>query len=411
MRLSPMRARVTSTLAAVLLAALATPSVAAIRTGAWTGDFSIPAFDGPVRAAAIQNGQYFVGGDFRWASGLSAQNVARWTGEAWAPVGGGLPAPVNRLAPWGADLLAATQSGVALSAPVMRWDGAVWRPFGSTLYGDAEALLVDGPDVYVAGALFQPQGTNGDRVLRWDGAAWQPIGGTFDGRILSLALYQGELYAGGEFLTAEDQFASRIARWDGAHWQSVGGGTDAGGSVAVNALMVYRGWLIAGGTFTGIGGRRIHGIAAWNGTEWDSLPDTPPDSWVTDLQVEGDLLHVAGVLQVPNFWAAGVVTFDGQTWNPPSPYPDWGIQDVALEDGVMIAVGYPSQISSGAPSYSRTPVRDVVVRDPTWRPLVAGKPSMRGLAGPSWTEVMALTRIAGSCTPAGTSSTPLPARP
>lgn len=387
MRLSKIRARVTSALAAVVLAAVATPSLAAIRTGDWTGDFSVPAFDGPVRAAAIRDGQYFVAGDFRWAGGVRAQNVAKWTGEAWAPVGAGLQAPVNRLALWGTDLLAASTFG---GAAVMRFDGVSWRPLGPDLYGEAQALLVDGPDVYVAGSLLQPGTTNGERVLRWDGSMWQPIGGTFDGRILTLAFYQGELYAGGEFVMAEDQFVSRIARWDGTHWQPVGGGTSGGGGVAVNALTVYGGRLIAGGYFTGLGGSPIHGIGAWNGTVWDSLPETPKDAWVTDLQVEGSLLHVAGVLQVPNQWASGLVTFDGQTWRPPTPYPSWSIQDVALEGGAMMAVGDASQLSYGTPPGSSSPVRDVIVRDPTWKPLFGWKPTMRGLFGPSWTEVMTL---------------------
>lgn len=358
--------------------------------GSWTGDFSIPGFDGSVRACAVHGGQYVVGGDFQWAGGVSARNIAQWTGDRWAPVGQGLPRPVARLVTWGTDLLAATESDGRESSPVMRFSAGSWRPLGPQLYGSAEALLIEGPNVYVAGPLFDVGLSNSPRVMKWDGGSWQAIGGGFDGRVLALAIYQGDLYAGGEFLNAEGQYVSRIARWDGAHWQPVAEGTNTGGNVSVRALAVYDGRLIAGGLFSSLGGVPARGVAAWNGAAWDSLPNTPKDCWIYDLVVEGDLLHAAGVLQVPNLWGSGFATFDGQSWRVPTPYPDWGIQDIAAQNGALVAVGYSSGLLTGTPAVDRVPVRDVVVRDPSWHALDSWRPSMRGLLGPSWTEVMAL---------------------
>lgn len=380
--------------AAVVFSALTLPAQATIRSGDWTGDFSIPAFDGHAYAGAILNGQYYVAGNFHWAGAVPVQNVARWNGSAWTPVAGGLPFPVSRLAVRGTELLAATSSGFPSNGPVMRFDGA-WAALGSNLSGEARALLVNGEDVYAAGYLDIDDNAM-NRVVRWDGAEWQPVGGAFDGGIQALAVYQGELYAGGDFGNVEGQPASRIARWDGAHWQPVGGGTDDRIGDAVSAFAVYGGRLIVGGSFTSLGGLPIHGIGAWNGATWDSLPETPRDAFVSDLEPDGNTLYIAGLFQVPNQWSAGLVMFDGQHWLLPDPYPGWRMSDLATENGAMISVGDASDLYGAGARLSQMPMRNVIVRDPTWRPLFAWKPGMRGLLGPGWTAVSALHAYQGS---------------
>ena len=403
---SSKRAAMRSILLIALAAALSSAPASA---GSWTGDFSIPAFDGPLQACAFHGGQYVVAGDFQWAGGLHISNIARWNGTLWTSMGEGLP-PVNRLAHWGSDLLAATSTDDSRSSAVMRFSGGSWRPIAPALHGSAEALLATPGELYVAGMLYREGLYQASRVMRWQGGSWHVVGGDFDARILALAIYNGDLYAGGEFLYAEDRPVSCIARWDGTRWQPVGG---AGGPEisSIRALAVYGGRLVAGGSFTSLGGEAIHGIGAWNGQAWEALPNTPQDAVVNDLLVEGNLLHAAGVLQVPNQWAAGVATFDGESWSVAMPYPDWGIVDIAGWDNAqalpipetsaseayfaLLAVGDPSGLISGAPAFDRTPVRDVVVRDPSWRSLTPWQPGMRGLLGPSWTEVKALHVHAG----------------
>ena len=387
--------RVVGTVLVVLSQALLTTpaAIAAAPTGVWTGDFAIPAFDGDVYACAILDGSYFVGGEFQWAGEVPTRNVAMWTGSEWAQVGLGLPSRVRKLAVWGTELLAATDDYLSSNAPLMRFDGVSWKPVGTGVYGEVDAILVDGPNVYVGGQLYQVGSTNGYRVMRWDGFEWQGVGGAFDNRVRALAMYQGQLYVGGEFLSVGSASASRIARWNGTQWEEVAGGTGAGGSVYVGALETYQGRLIAGGWFPSMGNVSTNGIAAWDGSTWQALPETPVDVVIQDLQTEGNLLHVAGVLQMPAEWAAGLVTFDGATWRPPSTYPSWGISDVAIGDGALIAVGFHSELVE---TQSRViPTRDVVVRDPAWRPLTPWRPTMRGLLGPSWTMVSALHNYGG----------------
>jgi len=363
-------------------------------TGAWTGDFSVPAFDGATVACAVFNGTYVVGGSFQWAAGVPAHNVAMWTGSAWTQAGEGLSGPVTCLEPNGAELLAGTNNFNTGVSPVLSFDGLSWRPLGANLYGAVNALLVSGANLYAAGQFLLPDQSNGPRVIVWDGSAWHSVGGIFDGDLHALAIFHGDLYVAGEFLSAEGTPASRIARFDGTHWQDVGGGTGAGGGVQISALAVFGDRLYAGGAFSSIGGVDANGVGAWDGTSWHELPNTPDDVFVRDLQVEGTLLHVAGVLQVRNQWASGLATFDGTSWTTPSPRPSWGVEDVAVGAGSLIAVGDMSGLERPNAGLDE-PARNVVVRDTHWHGLAPWQPEMRGLMGDFGTQVNALQLYQG----------------
>jgi hypothetical protein len=360
--------------------------------GEWLGDFSIPAFDGPTVAGAVFNQKYFVAGRFDWAAGVPARNVVMWTGSAWTQAGEGLATPVTCLTPAGSKLLAGTTTFVSGVSPVMSFDGASWRPLGAGLFGIVKALLADGAQVYAAGDLLLPDFSTAPRVVVWDGAAWRPLGGTFDNDIHALAIFRGEIYAAGDFLSADGEPASRIARFDGTHWHDVGGGTEPGdfnGQPTVAALAVLGDRLYAGGSFKNMGGTGARGLAAWDGAAWHGLPNTPADAQIRDLAVDGGLLQIAGLLQVPNQWSAGLVTFDGTNWVPPSPTPTWGVEDLAVGDGALLAVGQMDGFWSALSPFVE-PARNVVVRDPQWRGLAPWQPGMRGLMGPYWTQVSAL---------------------
>lgn len=389
-------ARALRVLAQACLAVLFTLPIApaTFAQGAWTGDFAIPSFDGDVRACAIHGGDYVVAGDFQWAGGTRVANVARWSGTGWEQVGQGLQGVVHQLASWDASLLAA-QRGFDADAPVVRYDGTDWRPLGSGIYGEAIALLVDGGTVYAAGQLLLAGQTNGYRVARWSGGAWEPVGGTFDGQVRALAVWRGELYAAGEFLNGDIGYVSRIARFDGSHWVSLGGGLNAG-TPYIADLAVFQDRLIAGGWFESAGGVAADCIAAWDGAAWQALPGTPDDCIVRDLEVDGGRLLVAGTLQETANWIAGLASFDGQTWYVEPTRPSWTVDDVAAGGGALLAVGGIGGLDTGfAPEITSESVRNVVVRDPAWRPLEAWQPTMRGLRGSMWSAIYALHVHAG----------------
>ncbi len=124
-----------------------------------------------------------------------------------------------------------------------------------------EALVVDGPDVFIGGAFTQltnPDGTttNANGIARWDGRRWLALGGGVSGslaRVLALAVNGNNLYVGGAFTSVVQTggaslTANYIATWrrDTRTWAAMGSGfNNYVESLAVSGSNVY-----AGGSFT-----------------------------------------------------------------------------------------------------------------------------------------------------------------
>src|SRR5262245_43597835 len=83
---------------AATVARAGSPDDPLVLSGTWEGDFSIPAFDGPVSSCAILNGAFIVAGDFHWAGDVAVDNVAIWNGAAWSELGMGMATRVRKLA-------------------------------------------------------------------------------------------------------------------------------------------------------------------------------------------------------------------------------------------------------------------------------------------------------------------------
>ena len=125
-------------------------------------------FPGTVRALAVSGGQVYAGGKFDVAGNAVAPGVARWDGAAWSALGasiGGLNQEVFALASAGVNLYVggsfATAGGATVNS-VARWDGTAWSALGSGLTADtfteADALLVNGNDLFVGGRYIRDAG-------------------------------------------------------------------------------------------------------------------------------------------------------------------------------------------------------------------------------------------------------------
>jgi hypothetical protein len=174
--------------------------------------------------AVLPNGDLAAGGYFTTAGGLSANNVARWNGSTWAPLGTGIYESVDALAvlPSG-DLVAGTEAQLLNGEyPVARWNGTTWAPLGTgywwgpcgqdQCYASVSALAVLPNGDLVAGGLFYSPGGN---IARWNGSTWAPLGtGGMNGGVGALAAFpNGGLAAGGSFTIAGGQVSAYFARW------------------------------------------------------------------------------------------------------------------------------------------------------------------------------------------------------
>jgi len=204
----------------------------------------------------------YVAGSFQTAGGASANNIARWDGTAWHPLGSGLDRPVLALAVYQGRLIAGgsiRRAGNADVRFVAQWDGTSWSPVGTGFNGVVTALGVH-RDTLVAGGYFREAGGVPARhVACWTGAAWDSIGtglGLYDNEnVEALVTFDDQLVVGGWF-TDNGLYTSR---WKAGLWFPMGS-LDGG----VHAFAVYQGKLIAGGVFRNdrVSGPNV--IASWH---------------------------------------------------------------------------------------------------------------------------------------------------
>lgn len=134
-------------------------------------------------------GQPVVAGDFTKIGSQSGyNNIARWNGSDWEPLGSGLTE---------------FYAGVPLIAP--------------------HGLSVFEGDIVVTGAFKKAGGVQCNGIARWNGTEWLPFGGGFNKPAYKATEYKNELYACGEFLTSgASSNISGIAKWDGTQWVNPG---------------------------------------------------------------------------------------------------------------------------------------------------------------------------------------------
>ncbi|MBL9120460.1 MAG: Ig-like domain-containing protein [Phycisphaerae bacterium] len=250
----------------------------------------------------------FVGGSFTMAGGVSASGIASWDGTSWSPLGAGVTFPipgyqqVNSLAVFddgsggGPALYAAgyfEAAGGFAANNIARWDGRAWSPLGTGITNGVNSVvrtlsIFDGgsndrPLLYVGGSFTAAGGVTALYIGKWDGRAWSPlIAGAANGvnvDVYALTVFDdgsgggAALYVGGRFSTAGGVTANRVAKWDGASWSPLTTGASNGVSNDVNVLGVFDDGssgglaLYVGGAFATAGGVPSSNLAKWGCVE------------------------------------------------------------------------------------------------------------------------------------------------
>lgn len=281
------------------------------------------------------------------AGSTPVNRVARWTGSAWVSVGSGtnngVGGTVNAAAIYNGELylggVFTTAGTVANVANIAKWNGSAWSAVGSGFNADVKSLGVftDGgvPKLF-AGGTFNTSGalTNLRGVARWDGASWAAAGSGFTGTTISVnafAFFGGSIYAGGTFTGSGINSLSNVARWTGTQWTDVGAGVTGTGTVAVNTMLAHDDGsgsaLFVGGAFTLAGGTVASGrLAKWTGADWQSTgglggtsnslatydDGTGPALWIggafTTVGASGDAADAARIAQ----WNGTVLSSGGR---------------------------------------------------------------------------------------------------
>lgn len=288
----------------------------------WSDEFSYGVFNGEVRALVEFDDDgpgpnppaLFIGGHFSAAGGVAANRIVKWDGSAFTSLGSGLSDWVSGLAVYDEDgpgpaLPALFVGGIfrfAGGSPanrIAKWDGQTWSAVGGGMnasgYRYVTELLVfdeDGtgpnpPFLFAGGNFTTAGGVPATGIARWGGSSWSPVGTGIAGGILqtvgALAEFDDDgpgpnppsLIAGGSFSTAGGVAVNGIAKWDGAAWSSLAGGVTAAIFPLVEDITIFDddgpgpnpAVLIAGGHFEQAGGVSVDNVARWDGSAWSGL--------------------------------------------------------------------------------------------------------------------------------------------
>ncbi len=221
------------------------------------------------------NDTIYVCGEFNLVEGNEANYVARWNGNNWEAVGGGI-----------GDAMPPYQ---------------VVSPHGMIVAEDR--LVLTGNFMYADGNL-----ANG--VAAWDGNEWITYGQGFNQSCYGAAVFNDELYVCGEFTEALENGAtmSGLAKWNEATgWQNPGMEIyNNGANLYVHTLYAYGNWLYVAGGFDMVmdaddNAYDCGAIARFNGTTVDALYGGVSDY----AEAEGIYPLPPGILIGGNFSIAG----------------------------------------------------------------------------------------------------------
>jgi hypothetical protein len=350
--------------------------------------------NGPVHALAVfDDGSgagpaLYAGGDFTMAGGQAANRIARWDGIGWSAVSSGTSAAVYALTVFddgsgaGPALYAGGKFSTAGGQSAMRlakWDGQSWSAVGGGIAsGDgvwAFAVFDDGsgagPALYAGGDFHSAGGTSAESIARWDGQAWSALGSGLDPypssldtpTVQALAVFDDgsgagpALFAGGQFDAAGGQPLLNLAKWDGQAWSSP---VHMFG-VDVSALTAYDDGSGAGpalyiGGFISLvealfGDLSAKHVARWDGQTWSVL-GTGLTNPVRALAVlddgsgGGPALYAGGYFISATGQVDHVTRWDGQSWVP------LGIPESGPSDTVHAIAPFDDGSGSGTAIYA-----------------------------------------------------------
>lgn len=277
--------------------------------GQWDGEGWTPFIGGEQVSGAVQALAWHDDGSGRalYASGPANSSghpiVMRWDGSEWSVVGDDALtfagfAMIEHDDGSGSALYVGgpgMRTGAAGIGGIARWNGQTWEEVGggvsSAVPINVEALAEfddgRGMALYVGGRFASAGGVEAHSVARWDGSDWESLGeGMPFAWVYALTVHDDgsgpALYAGGRFAVpgAPDSFG--VAKWDGVEWTPLGPGLASTDSA--HALISFDNGsgpsLYAAGSITTAGGLEVDNIARWDGPSLTGASTTGWRLWL-----------------------------------------------------------------------------------------------------------------------------------
>lgn len=296
----------------------------------WVEGFGPSGIYGKVYVINARGNDLYIGGLFRLAGAVLANNIVRYstTDNTWNIVGTetseGTSGPVYAMAWIGDDLYVGgrfNRAGTTEANGVAKWNSRTnaWSSLGTGVRDDVDewpflvpfggtvhALAATPEGLFVGGEFDEAGGKRIHNMARWnyDAAEW-----TFACRVeeeepnapvYSLLAVDSIVYVGGAFTQLGSIQARHVALINvlGGHFSPLDSGVDG----EVKALAWHQGALHVGGTFTMAGTVAARNVARWNGTAWNGL-NAGLDGTVLSLGSVGTALIAGG-----DFHSSGALT-------------------------------------------------------------------------------------------------------
>ena len=304
-----------------------------------------------VFCATNYNNDLYVGGSFSYADTIVVNNIARWDGSKWHPLGQGTTGSVRILSVIDDTLYVGgnIHSIVGVDSVyngIAKWDGTNWHTISNIgLPGSmtVEAIVEYKDEIYIGGNFGNFTDTINE-VARWDGTQWLSLtaGILGDSWVDAMVVYQGYLYVGGYFYEQDGNAGNCIMRWDGETWSDVGGGLQGittTGNAQVHDLCVYNNELWVGGVHSYAGGIPAKRIAKWDGQKWCGIV-TNIDNRVKRFAVYNDMMYVAGGFDtIGNMHIPYIAKWTGGSYVDSCSSPTNGAEIISPEGDLII---YPN---------------------------------------------------------------------
>ncbi len=202
------------------------------QVGRWDGllwrllgtGFTSSSTSGEIYSLLAVDGGLFAGGRFTTTGRTSVQNIARWDGTAWRPVGQGLNGAVRSMLWWNGGLLVGGEftrtAGTGIQTAVSglaQWTGTAWAPLGFGANGSVNAMAIAGSRLVLGGSFTQVTNAAGQTVLAkhvaiGNGSEWSALGAGLNGSVVALSVSGAELWVGGYFSSAGGKVSPYVAR-------------------------------------------------------------------------------------------------------------------------------------------------------------------------------------------------------
>jgi len=311
------------------------------------------------------NGNLIVAGGFDSIGGIAANNIAKWDGSSWSALGSGLSIDtahsldidIEALAIYNGDLYVAGQFDTANGVPVnniAKWNGSSWSPVGSGIpeigmqvnVNTVRALAVYNGFLYAAGLFDTAGGIQANGIAKWDGTQWTSVDSGVLGYILCLTVYNGELYAGGHFIKAGNTKANNIAVWNDTLWATLDNGIDSGLNATMTSIAFYQGNLYA--VMSGYIPHYADSLEEWNGTGWSSISNSIPNNYSLGIDVlysfNGNLIIGGGFDSIGGATIKNLAQWNGNTWSSfGGSVNEYSVQAITTYNGYLYAGGQFTQ--------------------------------------------------------------------